>query len=161
MARQIEEVELPGVGVRFSFVTGKGQRVSVLVHHSGRKQVFVGVPSDPDASREVLDLDQGDSPILAELLGGSELVHDVERLQRLSDELALDWLRVEAGSAAEGRSIGELWLRSRTNVSVVAVLRAGQTIASPGPDLVFEAGDTAVVIGRPDDMQSLVDLLRG
>lgn len=161
MARQIEEVELPGVGVRFSFVTGKGQRVSVLVHHSGRRQVFVGIPDDPDASREVLDLDQSDNQVLAELLGGSQLIHDVERLQRLGDELALDWVTVDANSTADGSSIGELRLRTRTSVTVVAVLRGGQTIASPGPELVFEPGDTAVVIGRPSDIQQSLDLLRG
>lgn len=161
MVREVEETELPGVGVRFSFETGERRRVSVLVHYSGRRQVFVGVPDDPDASREVLDLEEADGQIVAELLGGSRLVHDVQRLQRLGRDLALNWVQVDPGSEAAGRTIGGLDLRTRTNVTVVAVLRDGRTIPTPGPELMFEPDDTAVLIGQPEDLEQAARLLRG
>jgi TrkA domain protein len=39
--------------------------------------------------------------------------------------------------------------RSRTGVSIVAVLRAQTAFPAPTPDSGFQAGDTAVVVGTP------------
>lgn len=36
-AVRIEETTLPGVGVRYSFLTTDGERVSVLHHHGGHR----------------------------------------------------------------------------------------------------------------------------
>ncbi|HEX2028788.1 MAG TPA: cation:proton antiporter regulatory subunit [Nitriliruptorales bacterium] len=160
MMREVDETPLPGVGVRFSFRSGAGRRLSVVVHHTGRRDVYVQAARDPDASEQILELDEGDSQLLAELLGGSRVVHDLERLQHLSSELALDWLVVEADSPADQRSIGQLQLRSTTGVTVVAVLRDGQTLPTPGPDFTLRSGDTAVVVGTPANIRRVRDLLR-
>jgi K+/H+ antiporter YhaU regulatory subunit KhtT len=46
MTSEIEETPLPGVGVRYSFIASSDAHVSVLHHHSGRHQLFVGDPDD-------------------------------------------------------------------------------------------------------------------
>lgn len=160
MVREIEEARLPGVGVRYSFVSSRGQRLTVLHHRSGRREVFVEAPADPDASRQVLDLDERDSRILGELLGGSRVVPEFERLQQTIGGLALDWLTVEGGSSAAGRSIGQLAVRRSTGVTIVSVLRGDAQIPNPGPELQLEAGDIAVVIGSPDNLRRVRDLFR-
>lgn len=157
---EIEETKLPGVGVRYSFTTAAGQRLSVLHHHSGRHQVFLGEVADPDASRLLFELTDGDSRVLSELLGASRVVREIDRLQQSIVGLAIEWLAVPADSAVAGRTIGELELRSTTGVTVVAALREGQALPVPGPDFRIEPGDTLVVIGRPDDMTRASDLLR-
>lgn len=161
MTSEIEETQLPGVGVRYSFTASSDAHVSVLHHHSGRRQVFVGDPDDPDASRLVLELDDDDSRVLAELLGASKVIREIDRLQQSVAGLSIEWLRIPAGTMATGRSIGDLEVRSSTGVTVVAALRAGEALPVPGPEFVIRGGDTLVVMGRPDAIRRADALLRG
>lgn len=156
---EIEETPLPGVGLRYAFGTGGGQRVSVVHHHSGRVQVYVSEHDDPDAAHVVLDLDDDDSRVLAELLGASRVVREIDRLQQSVSGLSIEWLDVPHDTAVSGQSIGDLEIRSTTGVTVVAALRAGQTLAVPGPDFALQGGDTIVVVGRPDDIRRIDELL--
>lgn len=161
MRQDIEETTLPGVGLRYTFEASSGRRVSVLLHHSGHREVFVSHRDDPDRSDEVLDLDEHDSQVLAELLGGARVVHDVHRLQQDVEGVTIDWLPVEAGSPAEGRTIGQLDVRSTTGVNIIAVLRAGEAVPAPGPSFTFAAGDTAVVMGDPNGCRRALDMFLG
>lgn len=161
MTREIEESTLPGVGVRYSFVASTGRRVSVLLHHSGHREVFVDDPEDPDRSREILDLDEQDSRVLADLLGGTRVVQDVHEVQQDVEGVTLDWLPINAGSEADGRTIGQLDVRRATGVNVVALLRAGEALPAPGPEQELAAGDTVIVVGAPEDCRRAQDLFRG
>jgi TrkA domain protein len=161
MASEVEETPLPGVGVRYTFVTSSNARVSVLHHHSGRHQVFVGDPADPDASQLVLELDDEDSRVLAELLGASRVVREIDRLRQSVAGLSIEWLRIPESTTVAGRTIGELGVRSSTGVTVIAALRGGEALPVPGPDFLIEHGDTIVVIGRPDAIRRADMLLHG
>jgi TrkA domain protein len=157
---KIEETPLPGVGIRYSYVTEAGNRVSVLHHHSGRHDVFVEDRDDPDAARQVLSLTDDDSRTLAELLGTSQVVRQIDELQQTVAGLTIEWAEIAPDTAAAGRTIGELEIRSSTGVTVVAAARGGRTLPVPGPEFRIEAGDTIVIIGRPDDMKRVHDLLQ-
>ena len=58
-----------------------------------------------------------------------------------------------------GATIAEGALPTRTGSSVVAVVRGDQTIAAPGPDHRFAAGDVVVAVGTPEGLSQLRDLL--
>ena len=66
----IEETQLPGVGTRFDFVTHHGDRVGVIVHDSGERELLVYDADDPDAARGVR-LAEEDLVRLGEILGMS------------------------------------------------------------------------------------------
>ncbi len=155
----IEETQLPGVGVRYSFGMGGGSRLSVVHHHSGRIHLYVADVDDPDAARQLLDLDDDDARTLAELLGTSRVVREIDRLQQSVAGLSIEWLKLPGDTPVAGRTIGELEIRSTTGVTVVAVLRGGETLPVPGPDFALESGDTVVVVGRPDDIRRIDALL--
>ncbi len=156
----VEETQLPGVGVRYAFELGSGERLSVVHHHSGRIHLYVSEPSDPDAAQRLLDLDEPDARALAELLGTSRVVREIDRLQQSVAGLSIEWLKIPGDTPVAGRTIGDLEIRSSTGVTVVAALREGATLPVPGPDFRLEAGDTLVVVGRPDDIGRIDDLLR-
>lgn len=160
MATDIEETPLPGVGIRYSFTTEAGDRVSVLHHHSGRHDVFLGDREDPDAARQVLQLTDEDSRTLAELLGTSRVVRQIDELQQTVAGLTIEWASIRPGSPAAGRTIGDLEIRSSTGVTVVAAARGGRTLPVPGPEFRLEAEDTLVIMGRGEDMPRVYDLLR-
>ena len=157
---EIEETQLPGVGVRYAFTLAGGDRLSVVHHHSGRIQLYLADADDPEAARQLLDLEEEGARVLGELLGTSRVVREIDRLQQSVAGLSIEWLQVPDDSPVAGRTIGELEIRSTTGVTVVAILRAGGALPVPGPDLALEAGDTVVVVGRPADIRRIDGLLR-
>jgi TrkA domain protein len=115
---KIEETKLPGVGVRFDFVTEEGQRVGVVHHRGGRREVFVCTVEDPDTAAVTLELDDDDAHTLAEILGVSPVVEAMSQIQQV-EGLAIDWLPVHSNTPYGGKTIGDARIRTRTGVSVV------------------------------------------
>jgi TrkA domain protein len=173
---EIHETALPGVGVRYEMGTRTGANLGVVAHRHGRRDLVVYDRADPDAVADCVSLSAAESAALAALLGarptagpaggatdeggagltearpGTGRGHPVGRF-------AVDWVPVPPGSPYAGRSIATAGVRSITGVSIVAVLRADAAYPSPGPDFCLEVGDTALVVGTPDGVAALVELL--
>ena len=62
--------------------------------------------------------------------------------------------------SAGTRPLGDTALRSRTGVSVVAVMRAGEAHPSPMPDFILTAGDLLVVVGTNEGLDNAVKILK-
>jgi TrkA domain protein len=154
----IHETALPGVGLRHDFTTRTGRQLGVITHRTGRRDLLVYDREDPDACREVVELTDEEAEALGELLGADRVVEHLADLQRI-EGLAIDWLAVRPGSPYAGRTIADTQARSRTGVSIVAVLRDRSAIPAPTPDVRLEPGDTLVVVGTTDGISALTDLL--
>jgi TrkA domain protein len=155
----VEETMLPGVGIRQDFQTAAGRRIGVIVHHAGYRELLIYDDRDPDQCREVLRIDEHEAHTLAEMLGAAHVHPGADTAVQSVGGITIDWMPIARGSAFDGRTIGELALRERTGVTVVALIRDGRTMASPGPDDQLRAGDTAVVAGPPDAVARAFALL--
>jgi len=131
---RIEETSLPGVGLRLDFTAEDGNRIGVVHHRSGRKELFVCTADDPDAAVVSLNLSDDDSHALSEALGGSTVIANLNDLQQRIEGLAIDWLSVDPGTPYAGKTVGDARIRTRTGVSVVAVIRGDEPHPAPGPD---------------------------
>ncbi|MEX0757583.1 MAG: TrkA C-terminal domain-containing protein, partial [Acidimicrobiia bacterium] len=131
---KIEETQLPGVGVRYEFLTEDGERVGVVHHRGGRREVFVCTADEPDSVAMTLDLSDDEAHTLGEMMGVATVVEKLVGLQQSIEGLAIDWLTVDAGTPYVGRTIGEARFRTRTGVSVVAVIRDTTPFPAPGPE---------------------------
>jgi len=156
---EVSETWLPGVGVRHEFVTAGEERVAVVTHRTGWREVAVYDRADPDASSTVLHLSPEDTRTLAELFGASPVSEAVAAVQQRLEGLAIDWVTVPSGSRFAGATIAEGAFRSRTGASIVAVVRGDTTLPAPGPHHRFEAGDTVVAVGTTDGLAQLRALL--
>lgn len=159
----VTEVRLPGVGVRHEFETEDRRRVGVLTHRGGRRELLVYSESDPDSCESALTLGVDESRTLAELLGGSSVSEEAAAMTRI-EGLAIDWIEVPDERSAAGRSIADLAMRTATGVSIIAILRGGdtpRTIPAPEPAEVLEGSDTIVVAGTPDGIERARALLTG
>jgi TrkA domain protein len=156
---EIREVKLPGLGVRYEFTTQEGKRVGVVSHRSGRKELYVAHPHDQDAFKRILGLSDKDARTLAEMLGGSRVSEELAELQHRIEGLAIDWLPLRDDSPYVGQTIGDARIRSRSGVSVVAVLRGEDAIPAPGPELRLEPGDYLVVVGTTRGIEEVVEFL--
>ena len=82
-------------------------------------------------------------------------------LQGLDEEgLHTRAVAVRDGAAAAGRTLAELALRQRHGITVVAVRRGRQTLASPAGDFRVEPGDRLVLIGLAEAFAASAPLFR-
>lgn len=157
---EVQQTNLPGLGIRYEFLTSRGDRIGVIHHRTGRRELFLADPEDADASGAIATLDEDDSRTLAELLGGARVEEQLAVLHQQVEGLAIDWLPVAEGTPYAGRTIGDTAARTRTGSSIVAIVRGDEAVAAPGPDERIEAGDTLVVVGTPRGIEDLVVILR-
>jgi len=156
---EVSETPLPGVGVRHEFVTAGGERLAVITHRTGRRELAIYDRADPDACTTVLHLSSDDTRTLAELLGASPVSEAVAAVQQRLEGLAIDWVTVPAGTRFIGSTIAEGEFRTRTGASIVAVVRGGTTLPAPGPDHDVEASDVIVAVGTTEGLAQLRALL--
>jgi TrkA domain protein len=157
---ELRETRLPGVGLRHDFTTSGGRQLGVVSHRTGRRDLIVYNRRDPDAAQEVVRLTAEESDTLAELLGSAR-VSISQRLAALQqvEGLAIDWLPILAGSPYAGGTIADTQARTRTGVSIVAVLHNDTATPAPTPDFRFQVGDTLVVVGTAAGIRALARLL--
>jgi TrkA domain protein len=156
---EVQETVLPGVGVRHEFVTEHGQRVGLVSHRSGRRDVLFFDQRDPDAARVSVVLSADEAEALATLLGAARITRELMDLPTQVQGLTVEWLRVPAASPYAGRTLGDTRARTRTGASIVALVRDERVQASPGPEDDLLAGDTLVVVGTPQGVAAVADLL--
>lgn len=156
---EIEETELPGVGVLHEFLAQSGQRLGVITKRTGRRELVVYDEADHDSVASSIPLSVDDSAALAQLLGGSRVTERVADVQKDIDGLTIDWLVIGPASAAIGRTIGSIGVRAETGTSIVAVLRHGKPLPAPGPDFELLESDSVVVVGTAEGIEAAAKLL--
>jgi TrkA domain protein len=157
----VQETALPGIGLRHEFTTQSGRRVGLVSHRSGRRDVVLYDERDPDAAREALQLTPDEAEALATLLGAARISRELSSLQEQVSGLVVDWLPLPPGSPFADRTLGDTQARTRTGASIVAIARRGGVVPSPGPDHDLQPGDTLVVVGTPEGVEAVAELLRG
>ena len=80
------------------------------------------------------------------------------QLERASRQIETEWVRLPENSSLEGRTIGDLGVRTQTGASIVAIVRDDLVLAGPGPDVRFEPGDLVGVLGTREQRAAFVAL---
>lgn len=158
----VYETDLPGVGKKFELELESGGRLVVVIHHSGRREVFHREEPEDDGVK-LFELGDREARQLGLILEGTffQPVATLPVETMLGSDAILDWVNVPEGSPLAGRSLGASELRHRTGASVLAVKRDAGT--TPNPDAGFElaAGDVLVVLGGREEVQAVEALAAG
>ena len=160
MAMQIESRVLPGIGVCQELELRGGQRIGIVNRRNGQRD-FVIYDEDGEGAVAAVTLDEAEANVVAEILGAPQLVARLADLQRRANEVLTEQLPLPADSPYAGRPLGDTAARTRTGASIVAVLREGATIPSPGPDFVLEGGDLVMTVGTRDGIDRVARILDG
>lgn len=155
----IQETALPGVGLRHEFTPRAGRHLGVVSYRTGRRDLLLYDPDDPDTCQEVIRLTREEADALADLLGAARLTGHLAELQQQIEGLAISWLTIGERSPYAGGTIADTQARSRTGVSIVAIVRGDGAIPAPTPDVQLEPGDTLVVVGTAQGIKELAKLL--
>lgn len=110
--------------------------------------------------RQILQKIGADQVVLPEHEAGTRLAAQLASrghlLERLELQPGVTLSEVQCPDKLLGKSLGQLDLRKKLGLSVVAIQGARQ-LALPGPDEIFQKGDLLVVIGKDRDVARLSD----
>lgn len=157
----IERTALPGVGVAHVTTTRGGQRVGIVSHVSGERDIVVYDPEDTDTVACTVVLAPDEAHRIADLLGSDVTLDHVRALEQQLDGMTAVRVELPSDSPYDGRPLVEVQSRVASGASVIAVGRAGRRIVNPGPDLVLCNGDSLVVVGDRDGVKALAAVLTG
>lgn len=156
----VQETTLPGVGVRHEFATKGGDRLGVLSHRTGNRDLLLYSRNDPDACAKVVRLEEDDARTLTELLGAAQVAQNLTDMRQEVGGLSIDWLPINPSWSCAGCRVQDTSLRAKTGVVIVGVLRDGEMVPVPGEDFLLKPGDTAVIVGTPEDIGRAQSLLQ-
>ena len=114
---------------------------------------------DPDSSLASVPLTDDEAEALADVLGASLMLGQLAGLRQQAAGLLTEQVAISAGSPFVGRKLGDTRARTLTGVSIVAILREREVIASPAPSFVFEAGDVVVMVGTRKGLAGVTHIL--
>ena len=158
---EVREVDLPGVGRKFALVTREGERLTIIIHNTGDREIY-NFREGEDFPFHALRLEDDEARKLSAILGGAYFQPAAAAdMDLVLGQLSIEWVKTAADSVLVGRSIAELDIRKNTGASILALLRGREVIANPQPNERISAGDTAVVAGTHEQVNRFLAFARG
>lgn len=152
------ESELPGIGRKFEIITKNNEKIVIVIHDDGRREIYHFDRDDHEESISSVTFNDAESRQIAAILGG--MVYKPKALESIEiafDDLVIEWFKVEPGAPAENKSIGDIDIRNEYGVTVIAILKKNQKkVLNPGPEAMIESGDTLVISGERKELKALI-----
>lgn len=145
----IRETDLPGIGRKFQMNTRSGDKLVIVVHDDGRREMHHFDYRDLDKSISMVTLDDGEARRVGGILGGMVYMPKaLESVDMAFDDMVIEWYKIEPGSKSIGKTIGDLHIRKETGATIIAIVNRDQEkIINPGPEQIIKEGATLVVLG--------------
>jgi TrkA domain protein len=157
----VYESDLPGVGKKFEVELNDDSRLVVVIHNTGRREVYLR-PDDDSDSEKLFEMSDRLARQVGTILEGAYFqpirTDTIDTV--LGDDTLLEWVKLSTDSPVVGKTLAESNVRANTGATVVAIQREGDTISSPDANTDLEADDILIVVGSRDDcraFQSFVD----
>ena len=155
----IYETEVPGVGKKFELELDGEERLIVLIHHDGKRELYLR-PGENQDSQRLFNLTGKRARQLGSILEGAYFQPvEMDEIQVPLGEAIIEWVDIDPASSLVGQSLRAANLRDRTGVSVIAIQRGEETIANPKAETTFEADDILVTLGTRDEQQAFSELV--
>ena len=158
---QVRESDLPGIGRKIQINTRGGDKLIIIIHDDGRREMYHFEYDDPDQSISMITLDNNEARQIAAIVGGMTYTPKaLERVDVAFDELIIEWYKTEPGYKSIGKSIGELNVRQNSGAMVIAVVEKNHNkTVNPGPDFVIPSEATLVVVGEREQQRLFKQIL--
>ncbi|GAA0196548.1 cation:proton antiporter regulatory subunit [Haladaptatus pallidirubidus] len=155
----IYETEVPGVGHKFELELDDDERLIVLIHHDGKREVYLRLGENQD-SQKLFSLTGKRARQLGSILEGAYFQPiEMDEVQVPLGEAIIEWVDIDSSAPLVDQSLRAAHIREQTGVSIIAIQRGEETIANPTPDTTIEADDILVTLGTRDEQQAFSELI--
>lgn len=157
----ISESNLPGVGRKFQVETLSGDRLTIVIHDDGTRELYQFSRKNLDRPVSVLRLTDGEARQIAGIVGGLTYVpKSLPSTEVVLEDLVLEWFTLPRGAAGAGKTISELQLRTRTSASIVSIIEPNRTTrTNPEATTLLNEGATLILAGDRRSNAKLKQLL--
>jgi TrkA domain protein len=157
----ISEANLPGVGRKFQVETLSGDRLTIVIHDDGTRELYHFNRKNLDRPASVVTLTDAEARQIAGIIGGLTYVPKaLPATEVVLDDLVLEWFTLPQGAAAIGKTISELQVRTKTSASIVSLIEPNRiTRANPGAHTLLNEGATLILAGDRRSNTKLKHLL--
>jgi len=157
----ISEINLPGVGRKFQVETLSGDRLVIVIHDDGKRELYHFTRKNLDRAASVLRLTDGEARQIAGIVGGLTYVPKaLPSTEVVLEDLVLEWFTIEPGAGCRGKTIRELEVRTQTGASIVSLIEANRTTRiNPEADTILNEGATLILAGDRGSIARLKRLL--
>ena len=155
----VYETEVPGIGHKFELELDGDERLIVLIHHDGKREVYLR-PGENQDSEKLFSLTGKRARQLGSILEGAYFQPvELDDVEVPLGEAIIEWVDVDSSSSLVGKSLRAASIRDQTGVSVIAIQRGEETIANPKPDVTLKENDIVVTLGMREEQQAFSELV--
>lgn len=156
----VYETDLPGVGKKFEVELGRGETLVIVIHNTGKREVYRKSGPDADA-KKLFEAPNNLARTIGSILEGAKFqpIEADKDAAMLPGETVIEWFTVAGDSPLDGHCLGDGLVREHSAVLIAAIQRGDEILSSPGAETSIEAEDIVIVIGPRDsviEFESLV-----
>ncbi|SDK08174.1 cation:proton antiporter regulatory subunit [Sediminibacillus albus] len=154
--------QLPGIGQKITLKTADDSMLVVIVHHTGKRELYFFNDADSDEADFAMDLTPDETRELgAQLLGATYQPVDTEKMKIFQKQIVIDYIKLKDDSPLANKTIEESGVRNRTGATIIGIIQGDETIAIPDADTRLASGNMLVCVGKKDQIEVLASLCKG
>lgn len=148
---EIRESVLPGVGKKFIISLNDTTDLIIVIHNTGRREVFLDKNKEED-NVKLFTLSDQQARVVGTILEGAyfQPVVTEDKSAPMDDQTIIEWYMMESGNRLTGRSLNQINADDEIDIQVIACKEDGKSTTTSEQETVLEIGDTIIVVGSKE-----------
>ena len=157
----VKEVDLPGVGKKYTVEAADGDTFIIITYHTGRREIYIMQKDEEDEPLCTLNLSNEEARRVGSILLGADYqpVSD-EKMDLIMQSLFIEWLRIGEDSPLANLMLKESGIKETTGATIIGIQRKDEMIVNPEAEQILLPQDLLMVVGKREQLRLLTALCK-